>query len=236
MRFTKSPNFGERRGEPRLIVIHYTGMESAGDARARLMDPEWQVSAHYMIGESGDVERLVEERHRAWHAGEGSWGGARDVNSISIGIELVNSGQEPFAMPQMKSLDSLLGDIRRRIGARPEDVIGHSDLAPDRKRDPGRKFDWRRLALQGHSVWLDIPAGGALAEGAVAAGSEGDFRSDLERIGYGLRDSRGAELPTRVLLEAFRQRFRPAAFEGLDASDMWLAREIARRHPANPIA
>ncbi|WP_417275152.1 N-acetylmuramoyl-L-alanine amidase [Celeribacter halophilus] len=146
-----SPNFGERRdgARPELVVIHYTAMQTAQAALTRLCAPEFEVSAHYLICEKGGIYRLVDEEHRAWHAGAGAWGQITDVNSHSIGIELANDGQSPFAADQMDALEHLLDDILRRRNIPPEGVIGHSDMAPGRKIDPGPRFDWARLELRG---------------------------------------------------------------------------------------
>nr|MCU0803448.1 N-acetylmuramoyl-L-alanine amidase [Paracoccaceae bacterium] len=150
-----SPNFGDRRGgqRPDLIVIHYTAMESCAAALARLCDPVAEVSAHYLIDVDGTVLALVPEDKRAWHAGAGSWAGRDDVNSRAIGIELANDGKAPFAHRQMLALEGVLAGAMRRWGIGPAGVIGHSDMAPDRKSDPGPRFDWRRLALKGLAVW-----------------------------------------------------------------------------------
>ena len=200
-----SPNFGERRGgvQPSLIVLHYTGMASVSAARQRLCDPASEVSAHWLISETGAVEALVPEEKRAWHAGAGSWGGQGDVNSRSIGIELANPGDHPFPEPQMKALEKLLAGVMARWQIAPAGVIAHSDMAPGRKVDPGRRFDWRRLARLGLSVW-------------PAPGVAGDFRRDLAVFGY-------PDVPTEVLLAAFRLRFRPDATGPLDDVDRTLA-------------
>ena len=146
-----SPNFGERRGgaRPSLIVLHYTAMAGAEAALRRLTDPEAEVSAHYLIDYDGTVLSLVEEDKRAWHAGAGGWGDITDVNSHSIGIELQNTGTEPFGEPQMASLETLLNAIMARWGIAAENVIGHDECAPGRKVDPGERFDWGRLVRQG---------------------------------------------------------------------------------------
>ncbi|WP_068247985.1 N-acetylmuramoyl-L-alanine amidase, partial [Tritonibacter horizontis] len=152
-----SPNFGPRRDglQPELIVLHYTAMTSAEAAVQRLCDPACEVSAHYVIGASGQLWQLVAEADRAWHAGAGEWAGRDDVNSRSIGIELDNRGTHPFSDPQMQVLEQLLADIMQRWAIPPEGVIGHSDMAPGRKWDPGPRFDWQRLAIGG----LARPAG-----------------------------------------------------------------------------
>lgn len=166
-----SPNHGDRRGQrPELVVIHYTGMADCASARARLCDPAAEVSAHWLIDESGATEALVPEDRRAWHAGAGSWQGRDDVNSRSIGIELANPGDRPFPEPQMAALEDLLRGIMRRWGIAADGVIGHSDMAPGRKSDPGPRFDWRRLALQGLAVWPDPGPDAPLAASLDAAG------------------------------------------------------------------
>lgn len=209
-----SPNSGERRGgaRPSLIVLHYTAMASAAEARARLCDPAAEVSAHWLIAEDGRTEALVAEARRAWHAGAGGWGGIDDVNSHSIGIELANSGDAPFPEPQMAALERLLGAIMSRWSIPPEGVIGHSDMAPGRKCDPGPRFDWRRLALGGLSVW-PVP------------GEDAPLLPSLRRIGY-------PPAPPATLLAAFRLRFRPWAEGPETAEDRRLAADLARRFPA----
>ena len=145
-----SPNHGPRRNglRPSLIVLHYTAMDSAEAACARLCDPAAEVSAHYLISGKGETVALVPEDQRAWHAGAGEWQGHDDINSRSIGIELDNRGNHPFSEPQMVTLETLLRGIMKRWSIPPEGVIGHSDMAPGRKIDPGPRFDWPRLARQ----------------------------------------------------------------------------------------
>lgn len=199
-----------------MIVIHYTAMTTVAEARVRLCDPAHEVSAHWLISESGDTEQLVDEGLRAWHAGAGQWGAVTDVNSRSIGIELANSGSQPFAEPQMAALERLLAGIMARWGIAPERVIGHSDMAPARKSDPGPRFDWGRLARQGLSVW---PKAGA-------PGDPARFTADLHRFGY-------PDAPGALMLRAFRLRFRPWAQGPLDALDAAMAADLARRFPVD---
>ena len=146
-----SENHGERRrgARPSLVVLHYTAMAGAQAALDRLCAPEHQVSAHWLIAADGCIFRLVDEARRAWHAGAGAWGAVEDVNSASIGIELDNLGDHPFAAPQMAALEALLGEVLGRWSIPAQGVIAHSDLAPARKGDPGPRFDWRRLARAG---------------------------------------------------------------------------------------
>lgn len=206
-----SPNHGARRGDarPTLIVIHYTAMASCAAARARLCDPASEVSAHWLIDQDGRAEQLVDEVLRAWHAGEGSWRGEGDVNSRSIGIELQNDGAEPFGHPQMRALIACLRGIMARWSISPAGVIGHSDMAPARKSDPGPRFDWRRLARAGVSVW---PAPREFVPGG--------FRHDLCRFGY-------PPVSDALLLAAFRLRFRPFARGPLSPADQALAAGLA---------
>jgi N-acetylmuramoyl-L-alanine amidase len=215
-----SPNFGERRGgaRPDMIVLHYTGMPTCAAALERLCDPSAEVSAHYLISEDGTVMALVPEEARAWHAGAGAWGGVAAVNSRSIGIELANDGAQPFAARQMAALEALLGDVMARHAIAPERVIAHSDMAPDRKIDPGPRFDWRRLARQGLSVWPQDKE----AAGADAAA----FASAARRFGY-------PDAAPETLLRAVRLRFRPWARGPLEAGDMAVVADLARRYPVD---
>ena len=210
-----SPNFGDRRGKRvELVVLHYTAMASAAVALARLCDPVAEVSEHYLIDRDGTLFSLVDEASRAWHAGAGEWGGEADVNSRSIGVELQNTGSEPFAEPQMAALESLLRDILARHQLGPQAVIAHSDMAPGRKVDPGARFDWQRLALRGLAIWPDpVPR--------PAAPDTARFLADLTALGY-------PEAGLDTLLIAFRLRFRPAGRGPLDATDCALAAGLRR--------
>ncbi|MBK0329139.1 N-acetylmuramoyl-L-alanine amidase [Rhodobacteraceae bacterium F11138] len=213
-----SPNFGPRRDglTPDLVVLHFTAMRSAAEALHRLCDPVSEVSAHYLIGGDGAVWQMVDEEMRAWHAGAGEWLGRGDVNSRSIGIELDNRGSHPFSQPQMCALERLLSDIMARRSIQPQGVIGHSDMAPSRKFDPGPRFDWRRLARQGMAVWPE-------------AGQPGDFGADAARFGYPVNDM-GA------ILSAFRARFRPQAQGPLDDDDRAMMADLAMRFGVDRIA
>ncbi len=213
-----SPNHGERRGgvNPHLVVLHYTAMASAAEARARLCDPVHEVSAHWLVDVDGRAEQLVDESRRAWHAGAGAWGGVTDVNSASIGVEVQNPGGQPFPEAQMAGLEALLAGILTRWSIAPKGVIGHSDLAPTRKRDPGPHFDWRRLALAGLSVW---PAAGSDAV------SDEDFLTAARRFGY-------PEADETTTLHAFRLRFRPWARGPLSEADRAAAASLAQAFPA----
>lgn len=204
-----------------MVVLHYTGMATAEAALARLRDPAAEVSAHWLIAEDGRVWRLVDEAMRAWHAGAGAWDGVEDVNSRSIGIELANAGPldgfPPFPEPQMAALERLLAGMADRWGIRPGRVIGHSDMAPGRKIDPGPKFDWRRLARAGLSVWPE-----AGADSGKAGADWRTFREAAARAGY-----RAPGEDWEPALAAFRLRFRPWASGPLAAEDVALAAGLA---------
>jgi N-acetylmuramoyl-L-alanine amidase len=195
-----SPNFGPRRDglRPSLVVIHYTAMESAEAALARLCDPGVEVSAHYLIGSDGTVWQIVDEAQRAWHAGAGEWAGQGDVNSRSVGIELDNRGDHPFAEPQMAALEGLLPQIMTRWDIPAGAVIGHSDMAPGRKFDPGSRFDWQRLERQGL-------AGRRGHDDGPQDASWDIFRALARESGF------TAEVDDANLLTAVRLRFRPWA-------------------------
>ena len=212
-----SPNHGERRAGvvPSLVVLHYTGMASFAEARDRLCDPAAEVSAHWLIGESGVTQALVGESRRAWHAGVGEWAGIADVNSHSIGIELANLGAQPFPERQIVALEWLLSGIRARWKIAPHRVIGHSDMAPTRKGDPGARFDWRRLALGGFSIW-------PVMQGADPA----RFFPSLHAFGY-------PDVAQDALVSAFRLRFRPWARGPVDSVDAGMAADLARRFPVD---
>ncbi len=212
-----SCNFGPRRlgAVPDIVVLHYTAMDSATGARDWLCNPQSEVSAHYVIDRDGTCWQLVREDMRAWHAGRGAWAGVCDVNSRSIGIELVNTGAEPFPESQIAILETLLRGILKRWNIPPHRVIGHSDMAIGRKIDPGPLFDWTRLAQRGL----------AIAPRPGAAG--GDFHADLRRFGYDFTDAQQGDV-----LAAFRARFRPGAQGPLAPEDAELARDLALRWPA----
>lgn len=196
-----SPNFNERRLPVDMIVLHYTGMQTFDEALRRLTDPSAQVGAHYAVSKSGDVFRLVDEEKRAWHAGVSYWRGITDTNSRSIGIEIENAGHEygyaPFPETQMESVVELCRDIIKRRPIIPAvNIVGHSDVAPTRKTDPGELFPWRFLAENGIGLWTD-----------GFAPSEKTAREMLAGIGYDATDESAA-------YKAFARRFFPADLTG----------------------
>ena len=201
-----SPNFDARKLPITLLVLHYTGMVDAASAIQRLTDPAAKVSSHYLITEDGDIVRLVDEDKRAWHAGNAHWRGIDDVNSASIGIELVNPGHEngyrPFAEAQMQALLPLMADIVGRHGITRGNIVGHSDVAPARKDDPGELFDWERLA----KVRLALPRPNRHLTDPLW--SDASFLLALERFGYQVVDDKAA-------VRAFQRRFRPQNVDGV---------------------
>jgi N-acetylmuramoyl-L-alanine amidase len=200
-----SPNFDERALAVSMIVLHYTGMRTADEAIARLRDPAAKVSAHYVIAEDGTILRLVDEAKRAWHAGKSHWRMIDDVNSASIGIEIVNPGHEfgyrPFPEEQIDALIPLMAEIKDRYGITRGNVVGHSDIAPTRKQDPGELFPWGRLARL--RLALPRPTRNLMDPNWTDAG----FLLALERFGYDVSDKLAAVV-------AFQRRFRPELIDG----------------------
>lgn len=220
MRYCSSPNFDERPPGTLvdMLVIHYTGMQSGEEAINRLCDPQANVSAHYVVHEDGSTVQLVQENHRAWHAGVASWRGYTDINTRSIGIELVNPGHnfglKPFTEKQMSALETLAIDIINRHALPGRNVVGHSDIAPRRKADPGELFDWYRLHKRGIGVWPEY-------------GQE--KRMSEKEAGMLLRDF-GYEIIDMVkTLEAFQRHFRPFEINGkLDSETIRLLSGLVR--------
>ena len=215
-----SPNFDTRTAPPDMLVLHYTGMETGEGALARLRDPEARVSSHYLVEEDGRVFRLAPEERRAWHAGVSFWRGRTGVNATSIGIEIVNPGHEfgyrPFPEPQIAAVIELVADIRTRWTIEDRDIVGHSDVAPDRKIDPGELFPWKRLAEAGHGLWADVPGapGAPLAEGEEGAGVFA-LQAGLTRLGYDCAPSGKYDARTTTIVSAFQRHWRPENFDGV---------------------
>jgi N-acetylmuramoyl-L-alanine amidase len=217
-----SPNFNERVGAglPDMLILHYTGMQTGEAAIARLTDPVARVSAHYTVDEDGTVHAHVEERFRAWHAGVSSWRGHTDINSRSVGIEIVNPGHEfgyrPFPAAQIAAVVELSQGIlsRHRIPAR--NVVGHSDVAPARKEDPGELFPWALLAREGIGLW---PKPGLISEDRLMPGQSGEavacLQRELRAYGYGIDVSGVFDEATRLVVVAFQRHFRPRLLDGV---------------------
>lgn len=214
-----SPNFDARRGPPELIVLHYTGMKTGEEALARLRDPAAKVSSHYLVEEDGRIFRLVPEERRAWHAGRSWWRGETDVNAASVGVEIVNPGHQfgyrAFPEAQIQAVIALVGDIRSRWNVDNHNIIGHSDVAPDRKDDPGELFPWKRLAEAGHGLWFEPePAPGA----TLKIGDEGPgvflLQAGLHRLGYKPLPSGQYDEETAVTVTAFQRHWRQDRVDG----------------------
>jgi N-acetylmuramoyl-L-alanine amidase len=213
-----SPNFDARTGPPDMLVLHYTGMPSGEAALARLRDPEAKVSAHYVVEEDGRIFDLVPEARRAWHAGRAFWRGATDINACSIGVEIVNPGHEfgyrAFPDAQVAAVIELVGDIRTRWTIDDGRILGHSDVAPDRKQDPGELFPWRRLAQAGHGLWAEPAAAGApLAQGDQGPGVFA-LQAGLARLGYDSAPSGAYDAATAAVVRAFQRHWRPSRIDG----------------------
>jgi N-acetylmuramoyl-L-alanine amidase len=215
-----SPNFNARMAPPEMVVLHYTGMQTGEAALARLCDPEAKVSSHYLVEEDGRVFRLVAEERRAWHAGVSFWKKRTDINAASIGIEIVNPGHEwgyrPFPDAQVEAVIGLLDAIRGRWTIADGDIVGHSDVAPDRKEDPGELFPWRRLAEAGHGLWAEpAPVPGP----ALGAGDGGlgvyVLQAGLTRLGYDSAPSGQYDDKTVAIVRAFQRHWRPEQVDGI---------------------
>jgi N-acetylmuramoyl-L-alanine amidase len=237
-----SPNHDERALSTDILLLHYTGMTSTAEAIERLCDPAAKVSAHYVVEEDGNIVQLVPEARRAWHAGLSSWEGVTDINSRSIGIEIGNSGHSygypDFPEPQITAVIALCRDLIERHHFRADHVLGHSDVAPLRKWDPGEKFPWERLYRAGIGAWVE-PA--PMTPGMVFAlrdiGPEiARLQAGLQVYGYGIEASGIFDELTAAVVAAFQRHFRPACVDGradlstietlrllLDASEQWRA-------------
>jgi N-acetylmuramoyl-L-alanine amidase len=229
-----SPNFDARTRPIDLVILHYTGMQDGETALARLTDPAptsgtypgpWQdtstapdaplsrVSVHYVVEEDGRIFQLVDEKDRAWHAGLGSWQGEGDLNSRAIGIEIVNGGHD-FGLPdfpeaQIASVIALLKDILARWDLKPVHVVAHSDVAPERKADPGEKFPWKVLAEAGVSIWPKPLKAAAEHEDPIPI-----LQERLAAFGYNVQANGMVDHDTKVALTAFQRRFRPELVNG----------------------
>src|SRR3954468_10973914 len=218
-----SPNYGDRnKGRlPDMIVLHYTGMPDVEGAIAQLCTAGTDVSAHYIVLEDGRIVQCVPEAKRAWHAGASYWAGEEDINSCSIGVEIVNRGHDwgypDFPSRQIAAVTALCRGIMLRRDVIAQRVVAHSDIAPARKQDPGEKFPWHSLAGSGVGHWVfpaPIVPGEVLKTGATGEEVR-DLQEALRRYGYGLEASGKYDAPTAEVVTAFQRHFRPAKVDGI---------------------
>lgn len=223
-RLRPSPNHGERAngGTIDMLILHYTGMVTAEDAIQRLCDPRAEVSAHYVVDEDGSILQCVPEARRAWHAGKSCWKGDRDINSRSIGIEIVNPGHEhgyrEFPEPQIEAVMDLCKDICQRHAIKPWRVLAHSDIAPERKEDPGELFPWARLAANGighHVEPAPVIAGNIMMQEGESGQPVEALQSMLALYGYDVDVSGIFDAATRFAVTAFQRHFRPMLVDGI---------------------
>lgn len=240
-----SPNAEARRDgrQPTILLLHYTGVPTCANAVDWLSRPESGVSSHYVIDESGRVIQMVRESMRAWHAGLSRWAGETDINSASIGIEIHNPGHDggypDFPEAQMQAVEALCRDIVTRRGIRPERVLAHSDVAPVRKKDPGEKFDWARLAGAGIGHWVE-PEPIARSDRGIGMGYGGalvaEVQSMLARYGYDVEATGDFEEKTAFVVTAFQRHFRPARADGrLDQSTITTLERLLAALPSSQI-
>lgn len=236
-----SPNHDERTLPVDALILHYTGMASASEALLRLCNPLSKVSSHYLVFEHGRVVQMVPEARRAWHAGVSAWEGVRDMNSRTIGIEIAHPGHAedgtvaPFPEAQMAAVTALCRDILGRWPIRADRVLGHSDIAPERKIDPGESFPWPALHRDGIGHWVP-PA--PIRDGRFF--SQGDAGQPIEALqsmfalyGYDVPVSGTFDARTKAVVAAFQRRFRPARVDGVaDASTITTLRDLLAAKPA----
>ena len=244
-----SPNQNDRRFPIDMLVLHYTGMEDGLSALHRMQDPEAQVSAHYMVEENGDIYQLVPDEKRAWHAGVSIWQGDGDLNSRSVGIEIVNGGHNvpltdgslpPFTRIQINAVIELSNTIIERHGIPQSRVVGHSDIAPERKDDPGEHFPWEELSARGVGLWPDQPTDSEIHEAAetrvdLEPGSNGGpvlrLQDQLRMIGYGLDLTSEYDEVTQKTVTAFQRRWYQQKVSGVaDIATQLLIDRVAALH------
>jgi N-acetylmuramoyl-L-alanine amidase len=235
-----SPNHGERKGVPDMILLHYTGVPDSQAAISHLCNPASKVSAHYVVREDGAIVQLVAEARRAWHAGTSSWAGETDINSCSIGIELANPGHEhgypAFPKRQIAAVIALCRSIFNRHRIPPHRVLAHSDVAPARKQDPGEKFPWRLLHDSGIGLWVKpapITTGGRIFVLGDRDPEVDTLQASLRSLGYGLEKSGSYDAETMAVIAAFQRHYRPARVDGIaDLSTVATLRALlAAREP-----
>jgi N-acetylmuramoyl-L-alanine amidase len=241
-----SPNYEARKQGhvPDMILLHYTGMQTGEAALQRLCAPDSQVSSHYVVFEDGRIVQCVPEAFRAWHAGASFWAGETDINSCSIGIEIVNPGHEfgysNFPLRQIAAVISICRSIITRRGPISADrILAHSDVAPARKQDPGEKFPWDLLSESGIGHWVR-PAPLNIDGPTLGPGDNGEpvtrLQHALRGYGYGIEETGSYDDATRVVVTAFQRHFRPARVDGIaDASTQLTLRALAETRPA-PLA
>jgi N-acetylmuramoyl-L-alanine amidase len=231
-----SPNFNERLHPLDMLVLHYTGMADGPSALKKMRDPESQVSAHYMVEEDGTVFQLVAEDKRAWQAGRSWWQGDEDINSRSIGVEIVNGGHDyglpPFPDLQIAAVIELCLGILERWPIPPDRIVAHSDIAPDRKDDPGERFPWKRLAEAGVGLWPEPRAKAGEVQFGFRPDESGErveeLQTQLAAIGYRQPATGQLNEWTRAVLRAFQRRYRPEAVTGEpDLATLSLVGEVA---------
>jgi N-acetylmuramoyl-L-alanine amidase len=219
--------------------MHYTGMRTSQEALERLCDPTSKVSAHYLVEEDGTVIPLVDEKDCAWHAGLSFWRGMRNVNPVSIGIEVVNPGHEwgyrAFPEAQMKALGTLSADIVGRYHIQPRDVVAHSDIAPQRKEDPGELFNWTWLSRQGVGLWPGKRGKGTEKSRTLKEGDAGEavlkMQLSLAEYGYEVPQNSTFDEGTRKVVVAFQRHFNPSRLDGVwdEATEAALAGLLTMR-------
>jgi N-acetylmuramoyl-L-alanine amidase len=241
-----SPNYEARKQGhvPDIILLHYTGMQTGEAALQLLCAPDSQVSSHYVVFEDGRIVQCVPEAFRAWHAGASFWAGETDINSCSIGIEIVNPGHEfgysNFPLRQIAAVISICRSIITRRGPISADrILAHSDVAPARKQDPGEKFPWDLLSESGIGHWVR-PAPLNIDGPTIGPGENGEPVTRLQRAlrgyGYDIEETGSYDDATRVVVTAFQRHFRPARVDGIaDASTQLTLRALAETRPA-PLA
>ncbi len=240
-----SPNFNERTAPPDMVVLHYTGMRSGKAALERMCDPAAQVSAHYCVDQDGSVYRLVPEERRAWHAGVSFWKGETGLNDTSIGIEIVNPGHEfgyqDFPAAQVDAVIGLLDAMRGRWDIADSRILGHSDIAPERKEDPGERFPWKTLAEHGHGLWVtpDMPPDGTMgpALGPADAGlGVFSLQAALGKLGYNSLAGGPYDAETSTIVTAFQRHWLPdqigTALEGMADARLRVTLMALLRHIA----
>lgn len=235
----KSPNYNERNLPVSILVLHYTGMESGAAARERLCDANSDVSAHWLVHEDGTTEALVDEDKRAWHAGVGSWNGITDVNSASVGIEIVNGGhnvlEKDGSLPsypdvQILAVVKLAKDILGRHDIKACNIVGHSDIAPGRKQDPGEHFPWAGLAAASIGLW---PKATSIDNRIIFSPGDRDrgiaiIQRGLADLGYGASVTGCLDAPTQAIIRAVQRRYRPEKIDGIiDMSILEILKQLS---------